>query len=66
MKVYAILNNYQMSSYAHNVLKSHIVEETRLDPKHTKVVWDDMSISDVRLLGKALGGEGRVKEVGND
>lgn len=66
MKVYAILNNYQIGSYAHNVLKSHIVEETRIDPKHTKVIWGNMSSSDINLLGKALGGQWRVKVVGND
>lgn len=63
MKVYAILNNYQMGSYAHSVMSRHIVEETRIDTYHTKVVWDNMSVSDIQLLARALGGSWKIKEV---
>lgn len=63
MKVYAILNNYQLGSYAHRCLSQHIVEETRIDSKHTRVVWDNMGASDIQLLARALGGSWKIKEV---
>lgn len=63
MKVYAILNNYQLGGYVYKVLASHIVDEIRIDPKHTKVIWGNMSSSDINLLGKALGGQWRVKSM---
>ena len=61
MLVHAILNNYQMGSYAHKCLSALIVAETRLDKFHTKVVWDLESESQMKLLQKALGTAKRLK-----
>lgn len=60
MKVYAILNNYQIGSYAHRVLNQLIVEETRIDPHHTKVVWD-VNQSELNILKLAVG-QHKIKE----
>lgn len=60
MKVYAILNNYQMGSYAYRCLSDLIMSETRLDKSHTKVVWRLESESQVRLLQRALGNPKRL------
>jgi hypothetical protein len=60
MKVNAILNNYQMGSYAHRCLADLIMSETRLDKSHTKVVWRLENESQVRLLQRALGNPKRL------
>lgn len=54
MKASAILNNYQIGSYAHRVLELKIVNETRLDKSHTQVVWDNLSKSEFDLLKKVV------------
>lgn len=54
MKVCAILNNYQMGSYAKKVLEQSIVKEERIDSCHTRVVWE-LSKSDASLLQRVLG-----------
>lgn len=55
MTVHAILNNYQMGSYAHQCLSKRIVSETRLDRLHTKVVWKLETNSELNILKAAIG-----------
>ena len=55
MRVYAVLNNYQMGSYAHRCLGDLIMSETRLDRFHTKVEWELANKSQIELLQRALG-----------
>lgn len=54
MKAVAILNNYQIGSYAHRVMSNLIVKEERLDTYHTQVTWDGLSKSDFDLLKKVV------------
>lgn len=62
MRVHAILNNYQLGSYAHRCLYNSIVVRIKVDKFHTKVVWDLDSESEVKLLQRALGDPKRLKE----
>ena len=61
MKVWSILNNYQIGSYTYSVLENRIVKEDRIDKYHTKVWWDLEDVGEYRLLVRVLGGyESRV------
>ena len=63
MIVHAILNNYQMGSYAHNCMSNRIISEERLNRSYTKVVWNLETESEKRLLIRALGNRAyRLKE----
>lgn len=55
MRLYAVLNNYQLGSYSHRCLSDSIMSETRLDRFHTKVVWELANESQIELLQRALG-----------
>lgn len=55
MKVYAILNNYQIGSYAGNVYSSMVISKERLDKGHTKVVWELENSSQLQVLQKVVG-----------
>ena len=61
MKFVSVLNNYQMGSYAREVLSQRIVSETRFDRYHTIVVWEIVDPFEVSLLDKVL--NGRVEKV---
>lgn len=67
MRVYALLNNYQMGSYSHSCLANKIVREERLTPYITKVTWDIDYVADNKgeylLLNKAIGGN-KLKKYG--
>lgn len=60
MKATAILNNYQMGSYAHRVMSDLIVKEERLDTYHTQVTWEGLSKGDYDLLKRVVK---NIKEV---
>ena len=62
MKYKAILNNYQIGSYPKQCLSQKIINEKRLDPHHTEVIWE-LNEADYRMLAKVLGGEHRLKKV---
>ena len=63
MIVHAILNNYQVGSYAYNCMSNRIISEERIDRYHTKVVWNLETESEKRLLILALGHRAyRLKE----
>lgn len=55
MRLYAVLNNYQVGSYAHRCLGDLIMSETKLDRFHTKVEWELANESQIELLQRALG-----------
>ena len=66
MRVWSVLNNYQIGSYSHSVLQNRIVKEERLDKYHTKVWWNLEDNGEYRLLVRALGGfESRVHKEDN-
>lgn len=60
MKAIAVLNNYQIGSYCHNILSQKIIKEERVDRYHTQVVWDNLTISDFNLLKRVIR---NIKEV---
>lgn len=55
MKYGSVLNNYQIGSYPRRVLSELIVNEVRIDPNHTIVVWELNSKSEIELLNKVTG-----------
>ena len=60
MKVVAILNNYQIGSYAHKVMSDKIIDETRIDKYHTQVTWEGLGKGEFDLLKKLIR---NIKEV---
>ncbi len=54
MKATAILNNYQMGSYPHRVMKDLITKEERIDPYHTQVTWEGLTKGDFDLLRRVI------------
>lgn len=61
MKMYVIMNNYQIGSYAMRCLSNKVISTERIDRYHTKVVYD-LDFSDLQLLGRAVGNINRIKK----
>lgn len=53
MRYTAVLNNYQIGSYANNVLENKISNKVRIDSEHTIVCWE-LEPSEARLLEKVV------------
>jgi len=54
MNAKALLNNYQIGSYAYRVLSSKIIETNRIDKSHTLVVWSNLTMLDINLLKRVV------------
>lgn len=54
MKARAILNNYQLGSYAYSIMSNKISYTKRLDKSHTLVEWESLSSDDFRLLNRVV------------
>lgn len=54
MTAKALLNNYQIGSYAYRVLSTKITKVDRIDKSHTLVVWSNLTISDINLLKRVV------------
>lgn len=54
-KYRAILNNYQIGSYAKRCLMHLIISEKRIDRSHSEVIWEIDNDGDLSILKNALG-----------
>ena len=54
MKAQAILNNYQIGSYAFDCMKSKIIKKERIGVYHTLVVWDNLELNEFNLLKRII------------
>ena len=55
MKHYVVINNYQLGATLRCTPKHKVIEQTRLDKSHTKIVYEDLTRSELQLCEKCYG-----------
>lgn len=54
MKAKAILNNYQIGSYAYDCMKLKIIKKEKIGVYHTLIIWDNLEQWEFDLLKKVI------------
>lgn len=60
--LYWIINNYQLGSKLEITPTEKIIEQTRLDRCHTKVVYEGLTPNETQLCEKCFGRNGKMIE----
>ena len=62
MMIEIIVNNYTLGSRVRITPTHKIVEQERIDSKHTRLVYDDITDRELQLIEKALGKRATIIE----
>jgi len=50
----AILNNYQIGSYAYDCMQLKVIKKEKIGFYHTKVIWDNLEKWEFNLLKRVI------------